>query len=223
MITHILFDNDGTIVDSEVLAVRAMIDRLGEHGIHINETDYSQKYPGLLTRDIIRIVQEESGIRLPDDFIHIVHEDHEVYFDRDLEVIAGMDDLFQSVQIPKSMVSNGSAYHVERCLRRVGLFEDLDGHIFSAQHVENPKPHPDVYHLALQTLGITPVQTITVEDSEAGVRAAKAAGLRVVGFLGAAHIMPGHDEVLRRAGADFIAADASEVRRFLAEAGVMFG
>jgi HAD superfamily hydrolase (TIGR01509 family) len=215
MLTHLLFDNDGTIVDSEILAVYAMLDRLAEHGILIDADTYKKRFPGLLTRDIIRLVQEESGVTLPANFLDIVHDDHEVYFDTQLKVIEGMDMLFRSVRLPKSMVSNGGADHVERCLRRVGLFDALDGQIFSAQHVERPKPHPDVYHHAMRTLAVEPHQTITIEDSEAGVRAAKAAGLRVIGFLGAAHIVDGHHAVLKAAGADYLAHDAAEVRTIL--------
>jgi HAD superfamily hydrolase (TIGR01509 family) len=221
VLRHLLFDNDGTIVDSEILAVQAMLDSLNEFGIHIDEPTYARRFPGLLTRDIIEIVQREHRVTLPADFIDRLHDEHENLFDSQLRVIAGMGELFRSVRLPKSMVSNGGADHVERCLRRVGLLDALDGRIFSAQHVPLPKPHPDVYHLALQTLDLQPHETLTTEDSEAGVRAAKAAGLRVIGFLGAAHIMDGHAEVLHAAGADFLAKNAAEVQQILHHEGAM--
>jgi len=97
----------------------------------------------------------------------------------------------------------------------------LDGQIFSAEMVGKPKPHPEVYLLALNTLGITAEETLVVEDSPTGVQAAKAAGLRVVGFLGAAHIHPGHDIRLLEAGADFLAPEAAALARLLTELGVL--
>ncbi|MBX2891251.1 MAG: HAD family phosphatase [Saprospiraceae bacterium] len=213
MLKHVLFDNDGTIVDSEIIAVRTSLSLLRTYGLHISEQEYSRRFPGLLERDIVAIISKEYGIQVPDDYFDRLRALHIVAFDTELRAIAGMPTIFRKLKIPKSMVSNGSVRHVERCLRRVRLRSTLDGHIFSAEHVERPKPHPDVYHHALEKLQLQPADILVVEDSPTGVVAAKQAGLRVVGFLGAAHIHDGHDERLLECGADFIAADARGLGR----------
>jgi len=69
-----------------------------------------------------------------------------------------------------------------------------------------------VYCHALEQLALHPSETMAVEDSPTGVASAKEAGLRVVGFLGAAHIFDGHGERLLQAGADMLAADAAALR-----------
>lgn len=212
---HILFDNDGTIVDSEIIAIRLMLRHLGGIGLHMNEREYSQRFPGLLERDIIAILAREHDIQFPEDFLQQLHHEHVSAFQRDLRAIPGMTSLFRGLRLPKSMVSNGSVRHVERSLRRVRLRHALDGQIFSAEHVERPKPHPDVYELALQRLQLQPADVVVVEDSPTGVAAAKAAGLRVVGFLGAAHVQDGHAEKLMEHGADLLAADARALGRML--------
>lgn len=216
VIKHILFDNDGTIVDSEHLAVDLMLEMLRPHGFEMSHADYSRRFPGLLTKQILEIIENEHGIALPADFIPRLHDRHEEAFDLMLQPISGMDDLFRRLRVPKSMVSNGSVAHVEKCLRRVNLLDALDGQIFSAYQVENPKPHPDVYLLALETLKLHPHETIVVEDSPTGVAAAKSAGLRVVGFLGAAHISDGHEIQLQSAGADFLVSDAKALTALFA-------
>ncbi len=214
-IKHVLFDNDGTIVDSEIIAARIMLKLLARHGIHLTERDYNRRYPGLRTRDIVIALQEEEGFEPPPHFVRELHDEHNVEFHRSLRAIPGMPTLFRNLSVPKSMVSNGSVKHVEKCLRKVRLHSALDGFIFSAEQVDNPKPSPDVYLFALQKLGLLPHETLVVEDSITGVLAAKSAGIQVVGFLGATHIQDGHGEKLQEAGADHIVPDAKALKDLL--------
>lgn len=155
---HIFFDNDGTIVDSEILAIHTMLNKLEPYGFDMEAHDYAMRYPGLLEKDILKLIEEEYGIELPEDILEQLHHDHKLLFDEQLAVITGMDHLFRDVKIPKSMVSNGSVLHVERCLQRVGLWDDFEGHVFSAEHVSKPKPHPDLYLYALAQTGTLPTR-----------------------------------------------------------------
>lgn len=221
MLKHVLFDNDGTIVDSEIIAVRSTLRLLRPYGFQMSEQEYSRRFPGLLERDIIAIISREYGIQVPEDYFDRLWAEHRAAFDRELRAIAGMPAIFKKLKTPKSMVSNGSVRHVERCLRKVRLRSALDGHIFSAEHVASPKPHPAVYELALEKLQLQPAELLVVEDSPTGITAAKKAGLRVVGFLGASHIYDGHDESLLACGADYIAADAKALGRLLEGFGVL--
>lgn len=221
MLKHVLFDNDGTIVDSEIIAVRSTLQLLGSYGFRMTEQEYSRRFPGLLERDIIDIISREYGIQIPDDYFDRLRVLHIEGFERDLRAIDGMPAIFRNLKTPKSMVSNGSVRHVERCLRHVSLHDALDGHIFSAEHVERPKPHPDVFEYAMQQLQLDPIDVIVVEDSPTGVTAAKKAGLRVVGFLGATHIHDGHEAHLLDCGADHIASDAKALGGLLEKYGAL--
>ncbi|MFN0174088.1 MAG: HAD family hydrolase [Saprospiraceae bacterium] len=207
-IKHILFDNDGTIVDSEIIAARIMLRLLAQHGLQLSERDYNMRFPGLRTRDIVIALQNEEGFKPPADFIQKIHAEHKDGFHRSLRAIKGMPTVFRNLKVPKSMVSNGSILHVENCLRKVRLLGALDGQIFSAEQVTNPKPSPDVFLFALEKLGLTAHQTLVVEDSVTGISAAKSAGIQVIGFLGATHIHDGHGQKLWEAGADFVVPDA---------------
>jgi len=219
MLKHILFDNDGTLVDSEIIAVRGTLNVLRRLGFEMSEREFSQRFPGLLERDIAAILTREHGVQIPDNYFDLLKNEHRHAFQHELRAIPGMTGLFRQIRLPKSMVSNASVAHVEHCLRRVRLRNALDGHIFSAEHVAQPKPQPDVYLFALEKLELRPADALVVEDSPVGVKAAKMAGLRVAGFLGAAHIHDGHAERLLDAGADFIAPDARALGRILGEMG----
>ena len=218
---HVLFDNDGTIVDSEMIASRAMLKLLAQHGLQLQENEYNMRFPGLRTRDILVALKEEEGFDAPENFIQHVHDEYYTEFNLSLRAIPGMDVLFRSLKIPKSMVSNGGAQYVEKCLRKVNLFDALDGQIFSAEHVEQPKPSPDVYLFALEKLGLHPHEALVVEDSTTGILAAKSAGIQVVGFLGAGHIHDGHKQKLEAAGADFIADNAAVLTALLKKKGAV--
>jgi HAD superfamily hydrolase (TIGR01509 family) len=216
---HIFFDNDGTIVDSEILAVNAMLEALSPLGFQMSRDEYTRRFPGLLDRDIIDIIQQEYAIVLPDDFVPRLHAQHRDLFEHHLHPIEGMDVLFRQLRTPKSMVSNGSVEHVERCLKRVGLLSHLDGKIFSGHDVPRPKPYPDVYEWALHSYQLNTTDAVVIEDSPTGVRAAHGAGIPVVGFLGAAHIGDGHADTLMEAGATWIAESAEEVKALLLSLG----
>lgn len=214
-IKHILFDNDGTIVDSEIIAARIMLRLLAEHGLLLSERDYNMRFPGLRTRDIVIALQNEEGFRPPADFVQQLHTEHKAEFHRSLRAIKGMPTVFRNLKVPKSMVSNGSIHHVENCLRKVRLLGALDGQIFSAEQVNNPKPSPDVFLFALEKLGLSAHETLVVEDSVTGISAAKSAGIQVIGFLGATHIHDGHGQKLWEAGADFVVPDARGLAQLL--------
>jgi len=218
---HILFDNDGTLVDTEIIAVRSMLSVLRETGFEMSERDYCARFPGLLETDILEILRRDYGANVGEEHLELSRKRFHEMFPTELRAIAGMPDIFQQLKVPKSIVSNAGLPHIERCLRGIGLQAHLDGQMFSAQQVAQPKPQPDVYLHALQQLGLHPSETLAVEDSPTGVRAAKAAGLLVIGFLGAGHVHDDHGEHLHAAGADLIADDARALRLILQEKKVL--
>lgn len=217
MLKHILFDNDGTLVDTEIIAVRGTLRLLEQYGFEMSEREYSQRFPGLLERDILAILMRDYGVQVPDDYLARLKAEHRQAFQHELRAIPGMTSLFRQLRLPKSIVSNASTAHVEHCLRKVRLHSALDGLIFSAEQVTQPKPKPDVYLLALEKLQLQPHEAVVVEDSPVGVSAARQAGIRVLGFLGAAHIHDGHDQQLLDAGAHVVVPDARALRQVLEE------
>ena len=84
-----------------------------------------------------------------------------------------------SARIPIGVASNSGFGWVNDGLERLGL-RDLVGAIVTRDMVLNPKPAPDVYLKAAETLQVSPIRSVALEDSEPGSRAAKAAGMRAV-------------------------------------------
>lgn len=214
-ITHLIFDCDGVIVDSEIVATRLSLKVLSEYGYVSDEESHCRRFSGMLTSRIMEIIFDELGKPVPESLVQ--HMDHlfETEFEKVLEPIPGMPDLLRSQTIPLSIVSNSWVDSVRRSLSISGISGVSEGRIFSAEHVPNPKPSPDVYQLAIREIGLPADQLLVVEDSVAGVTAAKAAGLTVIGFLGASHIFDGHDTKLKAQGVDYLASDANELSALL--------
>ncbi len=104
-------------------------------------------------------------------------------------------------------------------VRRAGSQQIFGERVFSAEQVARPKPYPDVYLFAAQTLGVEPERCLVVEDSVAGLNAARAAGMKTIAFVGASHIPEGYAEALRKMGMTRIIDQMDELPA-LVEAGV---
>jgi len=111
-----------------------------------------------------------------------------------------------------------SSSHPERialALRTMGLDRFFGEHVFSATMVARGKPAPDLFLHAAAKMGAEPARCVVIEDSPAGVRAGKAAGMRVIGFTGGSHCRDGHYENLRSAGAEHVLSSMGELPTLL--------
>lgn len=207
----LICDCDGVLIDSEIISDRVLREALSRHApLHELEIVLDGTF-GLQSRDILARVEALLGIRLPSDF----HAQHlarsEAQIRHEVQAIAGVRDALQRIDLPLAIASNGRYPAVVHALQRSALSERVDSGIFSADQVERPKPAPDVYLLAAQTAGVAPQRCLVVEDSATGASAALAAGMRVIGFLGASHIPPEHGETLRRLGVEHLIRDMREL------------
>jgi beta-phosphoglucomutase-like phosphatase (HAD superfamily) len=82
------------------------------------------------------------------------------------------------------VASSGRPGKIAHSLRRVGLHERFAGWIFSAAQVAHGKPAPDLFLYAAARSGVAPSRCVVVEDSRYGVQAARAAGMRAIGYAG---------------------------------------
>jgi beta-phosphoglucomutase-like phosphatase (HAD superfamily) len=96
------------------------------------------------------------------------------------------------------------------------LIDLFDPHIFSVSQVKRGKPAPDVFLFAASQLGGDPSETIVIEDTVAGVTAARRAGMRPIGFTGANHAGDGMADRLMAAGAECVIESMSELERAIA-------
>jgi HAD superfamily hydrolase (TIGR01509 family) len=205
-----IFDCDGVLVDSEILAARVDSELLTKAGYPITPEEVIQRFAGLTAEAFMRVVEEEMGHPLPSDF----HDDQRSELDdllaREVTAVAGVEDMLERIDGPRCIGSNSTDERLKLMLTRTGLYDRFRPYIYSARQVGDgqPKPSPNVYRHAIKEFGVDPREALIVEDSVFGVRAAKAAGARVVGFTGGAHSWQGHADMLTEAGA------ATVIKRF---------
>jgi len=205
----VIFDCDGVLVDSEMLACGVEARALTAAGYPITATEVAHRYAGVSDADMRRAIEEESGRTLPDD--HAARCAAEDVFGRELRAVQGIAAVVDAVTAsgrPVCVASSSSPERLRLALDLTGLWERFAPHVFSAKMVARGKPAPDLFLLAAREMAVEPAACLVVEDSAPGIRAARAAGMTAIGFTGGSHCGPGHDARLREAGAELVCADA---------------
>ncbi|QOR38203.1 HAD family hydrolase [Billgrantia diversa] len=198
----LIFDCDGVLVDSEVVAEATLLEQLGLLMPDISEDVALRQALGMTTAAILERLERQSSHRLPANALERIDSAIEARLAEELRAVEGVAETLARIELPLAIVSNSRRRRVLASLAVTGLDARLgEVPLFTADEVERPKPAPDLYLLAARQMGRAPSDCLVVEDSVSGVTAAHAAGMTVIGFTGASHVEDGHAERLRRAGA----------------------
>lgn len=200
----IIFDCDGVLIDSEVIACRTDSECLAEIGIALSAEQIMDRYVGVSATAMLADIQARHGKPLPHDFAAMLAERVAAAFDTQLQPMDGIEATLTALASRKCVASSSTPERLRHSLHLTNLLHHFDPHVFSATQVQRGKPAPDLFLFAATSMQTAPDASLVIEDSEAGVRAAVAAGMRVIGFTGGSHCRPGHAERLTAAGATAI-------------------
>jgi HAD superfamily hydrolase (TIGR01509 family) len=215
MIDLIIFDCDGVLVDSELVANQVFARYLTEQGYSHSAEECNARYMGMSDAHVLKLIQA-NGHRLPETFVTDINKLIDDELSQNLESIPGVKAMLDSIQLPYCVASSGTPKKIRSSLTRTGLIDYFDDRLFSFEQVKNGKPAPDLFLFAANQMDVDPDRTLVVEDSKAGVMAAVAAGMTVVGFVGGSHILEGHAENLLDLGAHHILTDMGKLDGLLA-------
>jgi len=211
----IIWDCDGVLIDSEILACRVVAEYYTRAGFPLTMSEYIRRFAGRSERQIADVIKQETGRDLAASIDWTRKEaDREALFEAELRAVTGINELLAQVtarRVPMAVASGSSLKRLEHSLKLVRLWDYFDPHIYSTEQVARGKPSPDVFLHAAEGLGIRPDKCLVVEDGEHGTRAGKAAGMTVYGFIGASHCTPEWDQYLRSAGADDVFCNVSDL------------
>lgn len=208
----IVFDFDGVIADSEMLANGVLAGFLTELGVPMSVEESMQTFMGKRAEDLIATVAALNPAMPGAQFAAELTQRTLARFRRELREIAGVRDYLAAFpQSKRCIASSSSPERLAACLDILDLAEAFGEHVYSASMVPRGKPHPDLFLHAAARLGVAPSDAIVIEDSEGGVRAAVAAGMTPIGFLAASHIRAGDEARLRAAGAAHVARSYAEL------------
>ncbi|TCS64796.1 HAD family hydrolase [Varunaivibrio sulfuroxidans] len=212
----VIFDCDGVLVDSELIASHVLSAYLKTLGLTISPAQCRARFTGISLPAVQAHIQREDAVALPPDFEQEVRRRDLLAFERDLKAMPGIGKALKKCPFAKCVASSGSSEKIRHSLTLTHLIDYFDGHLFSAGQVAHGKPAPDLFLFAAETMAADPTHTVVIEDSLAGVQAGVGAGMRVLGFIGGGHIAPGHDARLRDAGALDVFADMTRLNALLA-------
>ncbi|MBB6098364.1 HAD superfamily hydrolase (TIGR01509 family) [Deinobacterium chartae] len=214
----IIFDCDGVLIDSELLACQAGVSALAELNIHYDLHDFMRRFVGRSAADCRRELEAAHG-PLPTEY-HARSEALRLEaFERHLQPIPGVEAVLETLQGPRCVASSSSPERLAHSLGLTGLQRHFGEHVYSSSMVARGKPAPDLFLHAASRLGAAPGRCVVIEDSVAGVQAGIAAGMTVLGFTGASHCPPDHAQTLTRAGAHATFAHMSGLPALLARSG----
>jgi HAD superfamily hydrolase (TIGR01509 family) len=210
----LIFDFDGVIADSEVVANKVLAEMVSELGVPTTLQDSYQRYMGMRFSEVIAAVETTVGRSLPEDFPDRFQARTLAAFRAELQPVNGARTYIEAFShVPRCVASSSSSDRLAVCLEVLGLGAAFGQNVFSASMVARGKPHPDIFLHAADAMGVHPSQAIVIEDSASGVQAGVAAGMRVIGLLAASHIQPGHRERLLAAGAHHVASTFDEAQQ----------
>lgn len=173
-----IFDCDGTLVDSELLSNVALSSALLEIGVDETGERLLQRYRGGRMALMLADLEARHGLTLPEGFEADYRARVAALFERELRAVDGVKAVVEALTVLYCVASSGPRHKIELSLRVTGLWELFEGRIFSAYEVGSWKPEPDLFLHAAAQLGRAAAHCAVVEDSLLGAQAAASAGMR---------------------------------------------
>lgn len=183
----VIFDCDGVLVDSERLVQDVDMRMIRALGWPITRAEIFDQHLGRSEADVIANIAARTAAPLPPTFVAERDAAYLQAFRAGLVAVPGVEKAILELHEQgwaTCVGSSGSHDRIRLTLGLTGLLPLFEGRIFSAQDVPRSKPSPDLFLHAAKTMGVRPERTIVVEDSPSGVRAARAAGIRVIAYAG---------------------------------------
>ena len=203
----IIFDCDGVLIDSEVIACRADSACLAELGIAMSAEEILERYLGISAAVMCADIERRQGCVLPADFADTLRVRVAAAFESELVPMPGVEALLATMSQRRCVASSSAPERLRHSLKLSGLLDRFEPYVFSATQVARGKPAPDLFLFAAASMQVGPAGCVVIEDSVPGVQAAVAAGMRAIGFIGGGHCRPEHGERLRAAGAVAVVDD----------------
>jgi len=185
-IEAVIFDADGTLVDSEAPGLDVLHQQALALGLAWERAALHDRFRGVRMADCAARLAAEAGRSEPgfaDDLLQRIRADMAVRFRQGLSPMPGASELLRRLAIPFCVATNGPREKVELTLGLTRLLPLLAGRIHSAYEVGSFKPDPGLFLHAAASMGIDAERCAVVEDSLPGIEAGLAAGMRVFSLL----------------------------------------
>ncbi len=215
----VIFDCDGVLVDSEMLSAKVLMGQLAQLGIDLTLEQFRAEFLGRSFASAAKQLKARTGHELPLNFAPDYFVRLNALFATDLKPMAGVMQVLESLVVQNCVASGSIPPRLDFSLKVCGLDTHFGSRVYSAAVVENAKPAPDLFLHAAAAHGVSPARCLVLEDSEMGVRAARAANMTVWHFAGGSHVKAGHT-LPADLHVDRVVQDMAEVLRLFRDAGL---
>lgn len=178
MVKALIFDLDGTLVDSELIGAETLAALLPELGL--SGAEITARYRGWRFKTILEEFSRQTDRLLDDDFIALYRAHSSVRFENELKAFPFVEEMLETARLPFCIASSGPPEKIDRSLRVTGLARFFPEKTFSAYSINSWKPDPELFLHAAQAIGVSPQDCLVIEDSAVGVEAARRAGMSVL-------------------------------------------
>lgn len=179
----VIFDLDGLLVDSEIIMCRIYGELIGKYGYILGKEEYARTYSGKRgSANMENIIRRYKLPLTLEEGLSFVAEKEDEYFKEGVSLKKGAKELLEFLKENEYKIMLASSSRRERAegiLRQIEILHYFDGMVFGAE-VNRGKPFPDIFLKACEKAGEAPENCLVLEDSEAGVAAAYAAGVKVI-------------------------------------------
>jgi len=183
----LIFDCDGVLVDSERIAIDVFLDNIRAAGGEIDDVDAYAKFLGRSRAAVYRALRDDFDIEFSETELERMQARLFGRLRRDLQPMPGIAEVLPGLSHRCCVASSSEPDRIHLELEVTGLLDFFEARIYSASMVREGKPSPDLFLHAAKANGVPPSDCIVIEDSPSGIRAAQAAGMRVLAFTGGSH------------------------------------
>ncbi len=176
----IIFDLDGTLVDSESLSSKALLDLLPviDESVEI----LTDRYHGKKISEIFIDIERRFKFSIPGGFESLYRQHAAQLFENELKPVPGVAVMLDQVKHPRCIASNGPLAKMIHSLKITGLGKYFGSNLFSAYEIGTWKPDPGLFLHAAREMGFKPEECVVVEDSLTGIKAATSADMVVLHY-----------------------------------------
>lgn len=180
--TCFLFDNDGTLVDSERLCNIGIVLMFRRMGIELDADELVSTYRGWKLDRTLSTLESIYEVTLHNEFIPEYRLIVAELFDRELKPVEGVIEALEAIDSPKAVVSSGPMKKIKQALEVCGISRYFGDNIYSSYEVGIWKPDPGIYLHAALDMGFEPESCVVIDDSPVGVQAGAYAGMKTLFF-----------------------------------------
>ena len=184
----VIFDCDGVLADSEVISARVLAAELRPYDLTLDEDFIFRNFVGQSFPKVADKIRARFQLDVPQEFEAAYRARLVEAFSEGLSRTPGLGAVLDDLDCRKCVATSSSPPRVARTLRFTELDEYFSEDVFTASEVANGKPAPDLFLHAAEKMGVSPENCLVIEDSMAGILAAKAAAMEVWRYTGGSHM-----------------------------------